>query len=231
LFVFAHYFVAICVICFDSGNGGATNYYDRLAALPRLERQRFLICHALPRVLARSRKACSATEALRAGLLLTSSGSIFGGVVAPILMGLGIAAAVSAMLLPMRTLVYGAAGSASCCFLLGLAIAIQIIAPTAARCCIGRSCSPALRLRLRRYWILRCKVAGSCRHCCNRRAWRSADPDDRACSPFRGGRRTPQAMALILLLVALLAWPLVQRAAAARAYAVRRWCCWSVQGG
>jgi hypothetical protein len=203
-----------------SGSGGATNYYDRLAALPRLELQAFLICLALLLLAPIAARPAARLIAAAPALLLTFVGIIFAGL-SPILMGLGIAAAVSAMLLPMRHASLWSGWFGLVLLLLGLAITIQIIAPTAGPLLhwplllagIAAATAAVLDPAVQRWPALAVIAAIA--------VLGAAQILTIAHFTFQGvGAGTPQAMALILLLVALLAWPLVQRAAAARAYAV-----------
>ena len=114
-----------------SGSGPTSNYYDRLAAIPRLEVQAFLLCLAalllLPLAQRPARALLAAAPALGLSLL-----AMFVGRFSPWLAGLGIAAAVSAVVLPRAgaTLWGGWFGLVAPVFL--LALGAQIAAPTAA---------------------------------------------------------------------------------------------------
>jgi hypothetical protein len=94
-----------------SGSAGGPNYYDRLAALPRLESQALLICLAclllaciVVRPAARLLAAAPAAALLMLGLILGSAN--------PLLLGLALASAVTAILSPGTAPAPGAGGSA-----------------------------------------------------------------------------------------------------------------------
>lgn len=203
-----------------SGSGAGRNYYDRLAALPRLELQAFLLCLAALLI------ACIALRPTRRilapvpALLLTLIGMVLGGGALP-LVGMGVAAAASAMLLPRGgTTVWGGwLGFALLVFL--LALLVQIAAPTAgpvlawplSLAAIAAALAALLDPELKRLSalvaIFLVAVLGA------------AQLFYLAHLTFLGiGAGTPEVMALYTLLVALLVWPLFRSAASPRPFAV-----------
>jgi len=113
-----------------SGSGPGSNYYDRLAALPRLELQALMLCAAALLLACIARFPSRRWLAALPALLLLVLGLLFGGW-SPILGGIGLAAALAALLLPRSTSLWGGwLGLLALGFL--LALAAQIAAPTAA---------------------------------------------------------------------------------------------------
>jgi hypothetical protein len=203
-----------------SGSGRGSNYYDRLAALPRLELQAYLLCLAALLLICVARPPARRALGAAPALLLTLGGLVLGGW-SVILAGLGLGAAASAMLLRKEgSSVWGGWFGFAVPVAL-LALAAQIAAPTAA---------PVLA------WPLLLAAAAAA-------AAALLDPELKrpvALIPpallaivgtaqllylghftFLGlGAPTPDAMALYALLVGLLVWPVVRSAAAPRLFAL-----------
>ena len=126
-----HTALVLRVVNLISGSGGDPNYYDRLAALPRLEVQALLLCLAALLLACVARIPGRRRLAPVPALLLITIGLLAGGW-SFILAGLGLAAAVTALLVPRAgsSVWSGWFGFAILAFLLGLAA--QGAAPTAA---------------------------------------------------------------------------------------------------
>jgi hypothetical protein len=197
-----------------SGSGGDTNYYDRLAALPRLELQAFVLCLAALLILPVARPPTRRVIASAPALLLMLLGFIFGGW-SPILLGIGLSAAAAAMLAPKAKAGLWSGWFGLVVAVSLLALAAQVAAPTAtpllawplllasAAAALGAALDPDLR-RLRALIPVALLAALG-----------SAQLLYLAHFTFLGvGAPTPDAMAVYALLVALLAWPLVRAAAA-----------------
>ena len=113
-----------------SGSGPGSNYYDRLAALPRLEVQAAMLCASALLLACIARAPGRRWLAALPALLLVAAGLLAGGW-SPILGGIGLGAALAALLLPRSMGVWGGwFGLLTLGFL--LALAAQIAAPTAA---------------------------------------------------------------------------------------------------
>lgn len=201
-----------------SGSAGETNYYDRLAALPRLELQAVLLCLAVLLIACVAARPARRLVAASPALLLTLVGLAMGGS-SPVLLGLGAAAMVGALLLPVRGdgVWQGWLGLAVLVFL--LALGAQIAAPTAAAVLVwplllaGLAMAAAsLDPELKRLPVLALVAALAVLGC--------AQIFYLAHLTFLGvGAKMPEVMTLLALLVALLLWPLFTRAASARTFA------------
>jgi hypothetical protein len=215
-----HTALLLRVVNLVSGSGGDTNYYDRLAALPRLELQAFMLCLAASLIAVLAKSPARRVLASVPALLLVFLGFIIGGW-SPILLGIGSSAAAAAMLVPKARLSLwgGWLGLAAPVSL--LAFAAQVAAPTAtpllawplllasAAAAIGAALDPGLRRLGVLIPVALLAVIGS------------AQLLYLAHFTFLGiGAPTPDAMAVYALLVALLAWPLVQTAAKPRPFAI-----------
>jgi hypothetical protein len=202
-----------------SGSGGKTNYYDRLAALPRLELQAACLCVAalaLAVIAARPRHGLAAAAP---AMLLTFMGAAAGGF-SLILLGTGTVAALSALLVPARPLGLWAGWFGIAAPVVVLALATQLFAPTAtpvlawplALCGLAMAAAAQLDPELRRLrmpallGLLAIVGGGHTLYLAH--------------FTFLGiGAKTPEVMALYALLFALLIWPLLKGAANGRAFA------------
>ncbi len=215
-----HAMLVLRVMNLLSGSGAGRNYYDRLAALPRLELQAFLLCLGallVACILVRpTRRLFSSLPAL----LLTLIGVVLGGGSLP-LVGIGGAAAASALVLPRGGMgVWGGwLGLALLVFL--LALLVQIAAPTAGPvlawpltlAAIAAALAALLDPELKRLSALAAiflvAVLGA------------AQLFYLAHFTFLGiGAGMAEVMALYALLVALLVWPLFRSAASPRPFAI-----------
>ncbi len=202
-----------------SGSGGKTNYYDRLAALPRLELQAACLCMAAVALAVIAARPGHRLAAAAPAMLLTMVSAAAGGFSA-ITLGIGAAAAFSALLVPARApgLWVGWFGIAALIFV--LALATQLFAPTAAPVLVwpllasgfGMAAAAMFDPELRRIPVLvllGLLVAVGGGHTLYL-----------AHFTFLGiGAKFPEVMALYALLFALLIWPLLKRAAERRAFA------------
>ena len=200
-----------------SGSGGPTNYYDRLAAIPRLELMAFLLCLATLLIASIAARPVSRLSAAAPALLLMFIGILLAGW-SPVLLGLGIASAVAAMLLPRRGPGTWTGWFGLAFLLLLIAFAVQVAAPTAA---------PVLQ------WPLVLAGAGAAFA-----SWRDPALERSGTSillvllaalgvgqilylahfTFLGvGAGLPEAMAAYALLAAMLLWPLLGQIPAPRA--------------
>ena len=203
-----------------SGSGDDPNYYDRLAALPRLELQAFLLCLAGLLLACVGRSPAKRLLAAVPALLLTVIGLILAGW-SSILAGLGVAAAATALLLPKaESSAWGGwFGFALLAFLLGLAA--QVAAPTAAPLIVwtllvasvaaaaAAAIDPALRRigSLAAVAVLAAVGGGHLLYLAH--------------FTFLGvGAPIPEAMALYSLLAVLLVWPLFRSAARPRPFLI-----------
>jgi len=215
-----HAMLLLRIVNLLSGSGGKPNYYDRLAALPRLELQAFLVCLGALLI------ACIAVRPDRRmvapvpALLLTITGIVLGGWSLP-LAGIGVTAAASALLLPRGGIsVWGGwLGLALLVFL--LALGVQIAAPTAGpllawplvlaavAAALAALLDPELKRRSALFAIVVAAGLGA------------AQLFYLAHFTFLGiGAKFPEVMAVYVLLVALLVWPLFRSAAAPRPFAI-----------
>jgi hypothetical protein len=203
-----------------SGSGAGRNYYDRLAALPRLELQAFLICLGALLIACIVLRPGRRILAPAPALLLTLIGTALGGWSPPLAV-MGAIAAASALVLPRGGMsVWGGwLGIASLVLL--LALLVQIAAPTAGPvlawpltlAAVATALAVLLDPELKRLSaflaILPIAVLGM------------GQLFYLAHFTFLGiGAGMPEVMALYALLVALLAWPLFRSAAAPRPFAV-----------
>ena len=114
-----------------SGSGPDANYYDRLAAIPRLEAQAFLLCLAALLTLPLAVRPSPLLRAALPALALTV-GAVLAGRFSLWLAGLAAAAAVSAMILPRTRPGIWADWFGFALPLVLLALGVQVAAPTAA---------------------------------------------------------------------------------------------------
>ncbi len=203
-----------------SGSGGDTNYYDRLAALPRLELQALLLCLAALLVAAVARSPARRVLAAAPALLLTLFGMSVGGW-SVVLLGIGMAAALAALLVPKGGVSRWGGWFGLAVPVALLALAAQIAAPTAtpllawplflaaAAAAIGAAVDPDLRRQVAVIPVALLAILGS------------GQLLYLAHFTFLGvGAPTPDAMAIYALLVMLLVWPLVRAAAVPRFFVI-----------
>jgi hypothetical protein len=203
-----------------SGANAETNYYDRLAALPRLELQAFLLCLAalLLACVARApaRRLFAAIPAL---LFMFADIALVGWWPLPIYVA--IAAAIAAMLMPKAGIGIWCGWFGFLLPVLLMAAAVQIAAPTASpllswpllagalAAAVGAGLDPELR-RMRALVpmaLLAAVAAGQLLYLAH--------------FTFLGvGAGMPVVMSLYALLVAMLVWPLVRAAAEPRLFAI-----------
>ena len=203
-----------------SGSGGGTNYYDRLAALPRLELQAGLLCLAALLLLAVARVPARRLLGAAPALLLMLAGFVFGGWSA-ILLGLGIAAAVAAVLVSNGEPAQWSGWFGLAALVMLLALAAQAAAPTAtpllvwpllmasAAAAIAAAVDPEMKRlgALVPVAVLAAVAVGQLLYLAH--------------FTFLGvGAPIPDAMAVYVLLVALLVWPLVHAAAGRRLFGI-----------
>jgi hypothetical protein len=201
-----------------SGSGGDTNYYDRLAALPRLELQALLLCLAALLIAAVVRSPARRLLAAAPALSLTLFGIIVGGW-SVFLFGIGLAAALAALLVPKGGIARWSGWFGLAVPVALLAIAAQVAAPTAtpllawplllaaAAAAIGAAVDPELRRPAALVPVALLAILGS------------SQLLYLAHFTFLGvGAPTPDAMAIYALLVTLLVWPLVKAAAVPRLF-------------
>jgi hypothetical protein len=200
-----------------SGSGGRSNYYDRLAALPRLEAQAFSLALAVMLLGVALGRAGSPVSAPIAGLVLMFVGIVFEGWSTPILV-LGIGATVSATLVWRRPITSWEGWLGLALLLLVFGLALQIAAPVAA---------PVLQ------WPLLLASVGAAFA-----AWKDSALERRGTLmllvvlaalgagqllylshfTFLGvGAPIPETMAVYALIAGALLWPLLSNAAPARA--------------
>jgi hypothetical protein len=120
-----HGAVLLTAINAVSGSGGA-NYYDRLAALPRLEAMAALGVVGLLALLPRFRRADPRLAAITPAMALMWAGLLTGGPLIALLVG-GAAAMLSAWLLPAAT---HDRGEGALLLLLAAALLLQLTVPT-----------------------------------------------------------------------------------------------------
>jgi hypothetical protein len=201
-----------------SGGGGKTNYYDRLAALPRLELQAFLLCLdalLIACIAARPRRRMLAV--VPALLLLLLGLALGGGWL--MLLGLGLVAAVTAILIPQRGISLWGRWFGLALPVLVLALATQVAAPTAApvlawpllltatAAALAAIADPDLKRAAARVPVALASAIGG------------GQLLYLAHFTFLGiGGPHPSVMALYALLFAMLAWPLFHVAARPRPF-------------
>jgi hypothetical protein len=203
-----------------SGSGGKPNYYDRLAALPRLELQAFLVCMGALFIACIAIRPARRMLAMVPALLLLLIGMALGGWSLPLVV-MGVAAAASALVLPRGGMsVWGGwLGLSSLVFL--LAFLVQIAAPTAApvlawplalaaiAAALAALLDPELKRQPVLFAIFLVAVLGL------------GQLFSLAHFTFLGiGAGLPEVMALYALLAALLIWPLFRSAASPRPFAI-----------
>ena len=193
-----------------SGSAGKPNYYDRLAALPRLELQSGLLCLAALLLAAAAARPARRILAAAPALLLTLIGFVMAGL-SPVLAGIGIAAALSALLLPAKPVGTWSGWFGLALPIFVLALAAQALAPTAAPVLVwplllasaSMAVAAAVDRELTRLPVLALLAALV--------ALGGAQIVYLGHFTFLGiGAPTPQPMALYALLFALLAWPLLK---------------------
>lgn len=203
-----------------SGSGDDANYYDRLAALPRLELQAFLLCLAALLFASAARFTGKRLLAAVPALLLTAIGLVVGAP-SSILLGLGVAAAATALLMPKaESSVWGGwFGFALLALLLGLAA--QVAAPTGAPlivwtllvASVSAAAVAAIDPEFRRIGALAAVAVLA--------AFAGGHLLYLAHFTFLGvGAPIPEVMALYALLAALLVWPLFRAANRTRPFLI-----------
>ena len=113
-----------------SGAGPKANYYDRLAALPRLEAQAWLIVLAALVLLLNTRRFAKGIWAAAPAVVMIQAALLLGGA-EPVTVGLGGAAAVLALLTVGRPVGIWGGWIGSAVVVFALAVALQLAAPTA----------------------------------------------------------------------------------------------------
>jgi hypothetical protein len=199
-----------------SGSGDAPDYYDRLAALPRLELQAALLLTATLLLACAARRSSPAILGALPALALLGLGLMLGGW-QPALLGFGLAAAASAVFLPRhRSSLWGGYFGFALSILV-LACGVQIAAPTAA---------PLLEWPLLLSAVSAATAAMADPEMRRLRAWLPvALAAVLACGQilylahftFLGvGAPMPEMVAVHALLAALMLWPLMRAAVAPR---------------
>jgi hypothetical protein len=203
-----------------SGSGGDPNYYDRLAALPRLEPQAAMLCLAALLLACAVRVPARRLLAAVPALVVTAFGLLVAGW-SSILLGIGVAAALAALLMPKGDSGVWSGWFGLALLVLLLALGVQAAAPTAAPlivwtlllASIAAAAAAMIDPALRRPGALAAVAVPA--------AVGAGQLLYLAHFTFLGvGAPIPEAMAVYALLVALLAWPLLRAASRPRPFAI-----------
>ncbi len=203
-----------------SGSGGDPNYYDRLAALPRLEPQAAMLCLAALLLACAVRVPAKRLLAAGPALVLTAFGLFVAGW-SSILLGIGVAAALAALLMPKGDSGVWSGWFGFALLVVLLALGVQAAAPTAAPlivwtlllASIAAAAAAMIDPALRRPGALAAVAVPA--------AVGAGQLLYLAHFTFLGvGAPIPEAMAVYALLVALLAWPLLRAASRPRPFAI-----------
>jgi hypothetical protein len=196
-----------------SGSGGETNYYDRLAAIPRLELQAFLFCLAVLLVAAVAARPGKRVLAAAPALALLLLGLLFGGWSAAFV-GLAVASAAIALLLPREATSPLAGWFGVALFAFILCVAVQVVAPTAAPLITWPLLAAGLAAAIASFIDPELRRTAALVPIALVAALMGGHVLSLAHFTFLGvGAPWPEAAAMFALLGALLFWPLVQGAA------------------